>query len=131
MGSLTPIIPDAVAKHSNVNLASCRPWDAFLRTPVPPLAQPRTRTASRPPTNAAGPAPCATRSSGSTCPLWLARPDPPPEGDTLLLGPWGGQEASWLLGKPEAPERGSPWVVGCRIRRRRTPKLASLTFSIL
>lgn len=132
-GSLTLIIPEAVANHSSLNLVSCRPRTLLLHTPNPSLAQPRTRTrtASCPPTGAVGPAPCAARSYESTSPLWQAWPDPSPEGYTLLLERWGVRAACELLGNPEAPGLGSTWVVGCRIQRRWTPKLASLSFSIL
>lgn len=77
-GSLTLIIPEAVAKHSSMNLVSCRPRTLLLHTPNPPLAQPRTRTASCPPTGAVGPAHYAARSYESTCPLWQAWPNRSP-----------------------------------------------------
>lgn len=111
VGSLTLIIPDSVAKHSNVNLASCRPRDAFSLH-AGPAPRPAAHAHSLP----ALPAPPPARPDplGPRVPCGWPGQTPPPEGDTLLLGSWGGQEASELLGNPEGPERGSTWVVGSR-----------------
>lgn len=73
-----------------------------------------SRARAPPPIRPLGPAPCVACCCESTCAQRLAGRDPPLEGDTLLLGPWGVPAARLLLGNPGSPRT---WLdVGCGLQ---------------